>query len=96
MVSTVNASEIVAKLIDRGASDDQAQRTLDALPVQIVPFDTEQAKAAGRLRRETRGAGLSLGDRACLSLALREGATVLTADRAWASLDVGVEIEVIR
>jgi PIN domain nuclease of toxin-antitoxin system len=37
-----------------------------------------------------------LGDRACLALAIRKGATALTADRKWADLDVGCKIELIR
>ena len=49
-----------------------------------------------RLRSVTRHAGLSLGDRACLALGDRLGCPVVTADRVWASLDVGVAIVVIR
>jgi PIN domain nuclease of toxin-antitoxin system len=44
----------------------------------------------------TRQAGLSLGDRACLALGLTRGLPVLTADRVWAQLDVGVEVVVCR
>jgi PIN domain nuclease of toxin-antitoxin system len=51
---------------------------------------------AGRLWEQTRQAGLSLGDRACLSLGLRLGVTVLTGDRAWASLSLSLDIQVIR
>ena len=32
----------------------------------------------------------------CLALAMREGAVAVTADRAWARLYVGCEIELIR
>lgn len=95
-VSAVNLSELVAKLVDRGASDADVGAVLDDLAVTVVPMDARQARAAGLLRRTTRGAGLSLGDRACLALALADGALVLTTDRVWASLDVGVMVEVIR
>ncbi len=37
-------------------------------------------------------AGLSLGERACLAL----GRPLVTADRVWGNLDVGVEVIVIR
>jgi ribonuclease VapC len=39
---------------------------------------------------------LSLGDRACLALALRRRLKVLTADTAWATIPLEIEIEVIR
>ena len=40
--------------------------------------------------------GLSLGDRACLSLGLRLGLTVVTCDRAWAELPLKLEVQVLR
>jgi PIN domain nuclease of toxin-antitoxin system len=92
----VNLSEAVAKLIDKGRTEQEALTDLEGFLPLAVPFDLAQAVDAGFLRDATRGRGLSLGDRACLALARRAGARVLTADRGWATLDVGVEIEVIR
>jgi PIN domain nuclease of toxin-antitoxin system len=40
--------------------------------------------------------GLSLGDRACLALALELTATVYTTDTVWKSLPPDLKIEVIR
>jgi len=42
------------------------------------------------------GRGLSLADAMCLATAAQLGATANTADRAWARLEVGVSIQVIR
>ncbi|MDP3523658.1 MAG: PIN domain-containing protein, partial [Hoeflea sp.] len=67
-----------------------------ALRFDVVPLDTETALLAGRLREATRGRGLSLGDRACLALAIRENAIALTADRNWADLDLPCKVELIR
>ena len=39
---------------------------------------------------------LSLGDRACLSLAMELQAVVLTGDKAWKGLDLPIEIVDIR
>lgn len=95
-VSSVNLSELAAKLVDRGGSDTEVGAVLDDLGVTVVPMDARHARVAGLLRRSTRTAGLSLGDRACLALALAEGIPVLTTDRVWAELDIGVKVEVIR
>jgi len=40
--------------------------------------------------------GLSLGDRACLALALQMKASVYTADRSWKNLKLDLRINVIR
>jgi ribonuclease VapC len=95
-MSTVNLSEVVAKLIDVGVPDTSIRGTLGALGLATVEFDSELAYKAGLLRAATRRAGLSLGDRACLSLAEHLGLPALTADRAWASLGLGIPVRVIR
>ena len=96
LMSAVNASEVVAKFVDAGSDAADARSSLLVFGLTIRPFDETLAVAAGLMRSGTRGHGLSLGDRACLALALRERARVVTADRAWASLDVGVDLELIR
>jgi ribonuclease VapC len=90
VISAVNLSEVMAKLTDHGMPAEAARAMLDRLPMAVHPFDREAAYAAGQLRRNTRGAGLSLGDRACLALAQQFGVAAVTADRAWASLDGGI------
>lgn len=96
LISAVNFCEIGSKLADFGVPADQLGVVLDALALEVVPFDRSQADNATAIRTATRTKGLSLADRACLALGARTGATVLTADRAWAGLDVGCAIEVIR
>ncbi len=96
VVSAVNLSEVFAKLLDKGRTGEQALEDMDAFLSMSAPFDLAQALDAGAIRAETRTAGLSLGDRACLALGRRKRARVLTADRGWAALDLGLEIEVIR
>lgn len=96
IVSAVNASEVVAKFVDLGSGEDDARESFLAFGLHVRPFDETLAVAAGLMRAATRAHGLSLGDRACLALAIRERATVLTADRVWAELDLGVDVAVIR
>jgi len=95
-ISAVNLAEVVSKLYDQLFSKDQIDLIVGGLALEVAPFDESQAIAAGQLRIATRHFGLSLGDRACLALAIRKKATVITADRSWAGLDLGIEIKVIR
>jgi PIN domain nuclease of toxin-antitoxin system len=95
-ISAVNFSEVVAKLSDHGLANDGILRDLAELDIVVCDVDRKQAETAGLLRRSTRMAGLSLGDRACLALAATLGAIAVTADRAWANLDLDVAIQVVR
>ncbi len=95
-ISAVNLSEVLARLQEFGTPESEAVVAVARLELRIIPFDEPQARIAARLRSTTRRAGLSLGDRACLALGDRLGCPVVTADRIWASLDIGVEIVVIR
>jgi PIN domain nuclease of toxin-antitoxin system len=95
-MSAVNLSEVVAKLREQGVPAAAIRAAIDPLGLDVVPFDADQAYAAGDLRVETRQAGLSLGDRACLALAQRDHVPALTADRSWERLQVGVAIQLIR
>jgi ribonuclease VapC len=95
-ISAVNLSEVLAKLIAAGMPAAAADAATAALDFRVVSFDERQAKAAARLAPRTRRLGLSLGDRACLSLASALAAPAVTAGRVWSKLDLGVEIVVIR
>ena len=95
-VSAVNLSEVVARLADRGLLEQVIRQSLEEMSIVVIPFETEQAYIAGMLRVETRSVGLSLGDRACLALARQLRVPALTADRRWAELDVGINVQVIR
>jgi PIN domain nuclease of toxin-antitoxin system len=96
LVSTVNYAEVVAKLVERGTSYAEALAALRAIALTTVDFDIALARRTGALRAETMRRGLSLGDRACLSLAEREGAPAMTGDRSWVGAVSGVEIRLIR
>ena len=96
LLTSVNAAEVVTKLIRDGASPAVSVGIVRSLDCRIVPLDEQLGLRTGALHAVTSAFGLSLGDRACVALAEREGLPVLTADRAWASLDIGVEIRLIR
>jgi PIN domain nuclease of toxin-antitoxin system len=96
IMSAVNMAEVISKLSDDGFDEAQTNLVLADFKFEINPFDERQARIAGNLRPLTKHKGLSLGDRACLALAIQQRATVLTVDKAWAEIDVGVKIEVVR
>jgi ribonuclease VapC len=95
-ISTVNLSEVVAKFAEWDTPLETISEMLSALGFNVEPFDQAQAERAGELRTVTRQLGLSLGDRACLALAEKLDLPVITTDKAWAKLDIGIRIELIR
>lgn len=100
VIHTVNYAEVLSKLAERGISPQDAEAQLEqsglAQVIRIDPGDRSDALEVARLRPLTRSVGLSLGDRYCLALAGRLGQSAATTDRAWAALELGIEIEVLR
>jgi len=96
VASTVNLAEVQAKLVSRGWPADLAWRDANGPIDEAVSFEPEQARLAGDLWPRTKYLGLSLGDRACLALALTLNAPVYTTDKSWKNLKLNVPIHVIR
>lgn len=70
--------------------DPQRLQAFLAGPIQVLPFDDADARAAGELRARLRSADASLGalDTMLAGQALRRGLTVVTADSdAYADVD---------
>jgi PIN domain nuclease of toxin-antitoxin system len=95
-MSAVNLAEVVAKMSELGMDDGLIAQVLGPLQLRIVSFDSALAHASGMLRPSTRGLGLSLGDRSCLALAAKLGATALTTDRVWEKLKDIAPIVLVR
>ncbi len=96
LLSSINLAEIATKLASLGRDEAQILADFGRLNIKTLAFTDDLAFTTGLLRSATHHKGLSLGDRACLALALREQLPVYTSDRAWAGLDVGVEIRLLR
>jgi PIN domain nuclease of toxin-antitoxin system len=94
-VSTVNCAEVYSKLNEWNLPSSALDGVIGMVPA-IVDFDITLAKRAGELRAATRHLGLSLGDRACLALAEREGVSAFTAEQKWLDPSVGIAVELIR
>jgi PIN domain nuclease of toxin-antitoxin system len=95
-ISSVNLAEVISRFARDGHNADQVFQQIAGSGIEIVPFHGEDAALVAALTPSTREFGLSLGDRACLALALRHGVPAMTADQVWARLDLPLEIHVIR
>jgi PIN domain nuclease of toxin-antitoxin system len=95
-ISTVNLSEVIAKLADAGIPQEDIRQIISNLNLEVIDFNEKQALKAGILRPITKSIGLSFGDRACLALGIILNQPFLTTDRLWGSINVGVEVRVSR
>ncbi len=98
IISAVNLSEVVGKLVDVGLSPGEVRQVVGGIGLEVKEFETAQAYESGLLRSRavSRDISLSLGDRACMALAIHVELPVLTADKAWLKLSLPVEVRVIR
>ena len=95
-ISAVNLAETISKMVEYGKPLNDVAFQIERLRIPVIPFDAEHAKLVASLWKATRVVGLSLGDRACLALGLKTGLPVLTTERAWANIKIGVSVGVIR
>ena len=95
---SVNLAEVATTLIRNGYPAARAEAILMELPIAVHDAGLGLARHAARLYPDTRSHGLSLADRLCLALALREQRPALTADRAWSEPGrrIGVDVRLIR
>jgi ribonuclease VapC len=100
-ISIINWIEVLSKIVDLGESPDDIilqfkNEGLLENSLEIIACSEEDAVTIAKLRPLTKSAGLSLGDRACLALGKRLNLPVLTADKVWSSLSLGITITLIR
>lgn len=95
-ISAANWAEVLQKIKTNGDDSDRQSVLLTAMGITVEPLTAKDARTAADLYAATKRAGLSLGDRCCLALAVRLKTPALTADEAWAGLDLPVEVELVR
>lgn len=97
LLSAVNLLEVLEKSvkIEPGAAE-KTVRLLLGWQVEFVPFDSDQALIAATIRQQVGTADVSLADRVCLALAKSRGLPVVTADRLWTTLPLGLNVIQIR
>jgi ribonuclease VapC len=101
LISAVNWAETLSKLAERGQDPDTVTDLLTNQGLLnnaliITPYDATLAIETAKLRNLTKSFGLSLGDRACLALGIQSQLPVLTSDKAWMNLNIGVTVQLIR
>lgn len=95
-ISTVNLSEVASILHGMTVPDNEVALLLDSLVPTVVAFDKINAYQTAWFKFATKNMGLSLGDRACIALGKIYDIPVVTADKMWAKLDIGIKIVLIR
>jgi PIN domain nuclease of toxin-antitoxin system len=96
VISAINWAEVVQRAMAFGIECDAVRAEFEGTGARIVPVEAAQAEHAAQLREPTRSAGLSLADRVCFAVAAERKSAVMTADRAWTNVDLGVEVRLIR
>ena len=92
-ISAVNATEVVHKLINRGATREKAQQILDQMSLPVLDFTEAMSRECAGLSHHP---SLALGDRACLATGLTLKIPVFTADRRWGALVPPEAVRLIR
>ena len=96
IMSAINLAEFVQVLRRFDSNPESYLQIFRDAGMRIVAADAELAILAGELERTTRHIGLSLGDRFCLALAISTRRAVVTTDRVWKTIDLGIEVILAR
>jgi ribonuclease VapC len=95
-MSAVNLGEVLTRVRRDGHPVGAVLARIEPLGIEWVSFTATDAARVAELWPATHVLGLSLGDRACIALAIQREWRVMTADQAWTRLNLGVPIVLIR
>jgi PIN domain nuclease of toxin-antitoxin system len=95
-IVSVNFSEVAARIIAIDGDIARADVVVNRLEISVAPFDRQLARITAELRPKTSSIGASFADRACLAFGAQTGLPILSADKRWMELDLGLDIRMIR
>ena len=96
IISAVNHMEVVSKLLRFDIPMNEIEVFLSEAFPTVTEFDQQQAAVAARLHAENRSNRLGYADAACLALAMTRGIPVVTGDRKWTMIPLGIEVRLFR
>jgi ribonuclease VapC len=96
VISAVNLTESMTKLIRMGGEPRLVERLLKALDLEVIPWDEELAWASRDLCPLAWTNGISFAARACLTLARHLDLAAMTADSEWKKPRHGVHVSLFR
>jgi PIN domain nuclease of toxin-antitoxin system len=97
IISSVNIAEVYKYCIEvQNLTEDDCRNLIKLSGIKIIEFCEEQALITAKIIKKTKQYGLSLGDRACIALAMLKKHPVLTCDKIWQKVDLGIEFLMAR
>jgi PIN domain nuclease of toxin-antitoxin system len=97
IISSVNIAEVYKYCIEtQNLTEDEAKTLVQLSDIKIIDFCPQQALISAKIIHDTKLHGLSLGDRACIALAILKKHPILTCDKIWQKLDLNVEFIMAR
>jgi ribonuclease VapC len=100
LLPTVNLAEVLGRFVRAGGDPTPVAGWLRSLGCRFGDVGAPHAELAAAVQANELATRvrplLSLPDRLCLAVAVREGLPVLTADPVWAELELGVDVRLIR
>jgi ribonuclease VapC len=94
VIGAANWSEVLQKTRQHGAPAGVVGRLLASFGLTVENVTTADAEIAADIWRH--GTALSLADRLCLGLALRMDLEVASTDAAWADVEGGPAVVLVR
>ncbi len=97
IISSVNISEVYKYCIDKqNLTADECRKIMGISGIKIIDFDERQALIAADIYPKAKEFELSLGDRACISLAITMNSPILTCDKIWEKVNLDVKFIMVR